>query len=155
MNARWLVVDTGIYALFSSSDSSDSWMYYTAVSLSTCRTEAAEAGSEAPGRLGVTPSRTTGRGRYRNMGPYRNMGLSVSGRHGVGGEALYCRHHHHPIGDSSSSGEAERQHKQLPPQQQDLPAYSMPCGKQTHIPTPLPEFQNFQSDFFENKNSYS
>ena len=57
------------------------------------------------------------------MGPDRNMGLSVSGRHGVGGEVL-------PTATTTQKGtppEEEEQrgnNKQLPPpQQQDLPAY--------------------------------
>ena len=91
------------------------------------------------------------------MGPDRNMGLSVSGRHGAGGEVLPTATTTTQKGTSPPE-EQRGNNKQLPPQQQDtatkkwlgrehLPAYSMPCGKQTHIPIPLPEFQNFQSDY--------
>ena len=82
------------------------------------------------------------------MGPDRNMGLSVSGRHGVGGEVLPTATTTTQKGTPPPEEQRGGNNKQLPPQQLDLPAYSMPCGKQTHIPIPLPEFQNFQSECF-------
>ena len=90
------------------------------------------------------------------MGPYRNMGLSVSGRHGVGGEVL-------PTATTTTQ-------KGTPPPEEDKRGNnncSMRRGEgSTSPPTPClvgnrpifryrsPNSKIFKVVIFENKNSY-